>query len=70
MKASTLICFLLFLAGVALFLLQLWFQPWGAEIFFKMIVTDGVLFGVSLVAAFLIGEGKASKKLNGGNELD
>ena len=70
MKPVTLVCFLLFLSGVALFLVQLWFMPWGSELFFKLIVTNGLLFGVSLVAVFLIKENKASGKLDNAGGLD
>ena len=70
MKLATLISLLLFLSGAALFLIQLWFQPWGGELFSKLLLTNGILFGISLVAAFLIKENKASQKLNDDGGLD
>jgi hypothetical protein len=70
MKYSTFLCFLLFLAGVVLGLVQLWFMPWSNETFFKLIVTDIALFIVSLIAVFLIRDNKESKKITGENSLD
>ncbi|MDP9128200.1 MAG: hypothetical protein M3N08_08085 [Pseudomonadota bacterium] len=70
MKLSTLICFLLFLAGVSLFLAQMWFQLWTPDLFFKIIVTDAALFVIGCVTAFLIKENRASDRTNKGNSLD
>ncbi len=70
MKAPIAISFTLFLLGVLLFLAQLWAQPFGAELFSKLILTDGALFVVSLVAAFLIREHAETAKPPEKNELD
>ncbi len=70
MKTSTLICFLLFLAGVIIGLLQLWFKVWDGETFVKIIITDGALFALYFVWLFLLREQKESRKINGGNGLD
>ena len=70
MKTSSAICFLLFLAGVVVFLVQLWFQPWSADLFVKILITDGVLFIVAFVVNFLIRENKQSEKINNGSGLD
>jgi hypothetical protein len=70
MKSSTILCFLLFLAGITMGLLQLWFRIWSNETFFKIIVTDGAFFAISFVWAFLVKESRASEKIKGGNSLD
>ncbi len=70
MKPSTLICFALFLAGVIISLAQLWFFIWPVDLFFKIIVTNGALFVVSLVFVFLIKENKQTEKIHKGSGLD
>ncbi len=70
MKTSTRISLSLFILGVALFLIQLWFQSWSPEMFSKLIVTVFALFVASYVVAFVIKEGKATDKLNKKSELD
>ena len=70
MKLSTVLCFLLFVGGVIVSLIQLWFQFWNADMFLKIIMTDGALLVVSFVLAFLIKENKESAKIRSGNSLD
>lgn len=71
MRTSTIICFLLFLGGVALFLLQMWFQPLNGETFTKIIITDGALLVVCFIWGFLVRENRESKKISGEkNSLD
>lgn len=64
MKALTLTCFGLFFAGVGAFILQMWFEPWSASVFMKIILTDIGLFAIIFVLAFLIKENKESKKIS------
>jgi len=66
MKPSTLTCFILFLAGIALFLAQLWLHYWNDVVFVKLILTDGACLAVALIWAFLVREGKADKKIHSG----
>lgn len=40
-----------FVAGVAIALLQLWFAPWSAAVFFKLEITLGGIF-LALVAVW------------------
>ena len=68
MKPLTLVCFFLFLAGVFLFLSQMWFHVWSSELFVKLIVTDGAAFLVVFVIAFLVREQKATERINKGND--
>jgi uncharacterized membrane protein YiaA len=70
MKTSTLISMTLFILGVLIFLIQLWFESWSSEMFSKIMITDIVLFGVSLVVVFLIKENKESQDLHKGDRLD
>jgi hypothetical protein len=70
MNAAGLVAFALFLAGAALFLAQLWLQPWSPDAFLKLAATDGVLFLVALVVAFLVRERGESERLRNRRELD
>ena len=69
MSIPTLVCFLLFLFGVGISLVQLWFQSMNYELFFKVILTDAALFVVSFILAFLLKEKKESDKISDGNSL-
>ena len=60
----------LFLAGAALFLAQLWFDPWSPETFFKLMATDGVLLAITVVAAFLVRVRRATERLRDRRDLD
>jgi hypothetical protein len=71
MKFSTVLPFLLFLSGIVIFLIQLWFQVWGPELFIKIMITNGAFFIISLVLSFLIKEKRASDRMNkSGSGLD
>lgn len=67
MKPATFACFGLFALGVLLFLAQVWFAPFSAEAFFKVMLTVGALFVLSVVYVFLVRENKASEKIDNGN---
>jgi len=70
MNAAGFVAFALFLAGAVLFLAQLWLQVWPPETFFKLAATDGVLFAVAVVVAFLVRERRESERLRKNRELD
>ncbi len=63
MTPAGLVAFALFVAGAALFLIQLWWQAWSPDLFLKLAATDGVLFAVALVSAFLVRERRADDAL-------
>lgn len=48
MRIGALLCLLIFIAWVVLALAQLWWAPLGGELFFKLSVTAGALFVVTL----------------------
>lgn len=66
MKIATFICFGLFLAGVLLFLAQLWFDVFASRVFDKIIITDAAFFLIAVVAVFLVRENRESKKIHDG----
>ena len=70
MNAAGIVAFALFLVGAALFLAQLWLQVWLPETFLKLAATDGVLFVVAVVVAFLARERRESERLRNNRELD
>lgn len=70
MKPSTLVCFLLFMAGVLLVLFQMWFHYFSPDMFSKIFVTDIGLFIIAIVLTFLVRENKESKKIDSGHGLD
>ncbi len=70
MNAAGIVAFALFLVGAALFLAQLWLQVWQPETFLKLAATDGVLFVVAVVVAFLARERRESERLRNNRELD
>ena len=70
MSAAVAAGFALFLAGAALFLAQLWFEPWSPETFVKLMATDGVLLAITVVGAFVIRERRATERLRSRKDLD
>ena len=70
MKPLNIVCFVLFLLGVVMCLMQLWGEVWSPDTFAKLIITDGAVFVVSFVWAFLVKENKESQKIDRGNSLD
>ena len=70
MNFAGIAAFALFLIGAGLFLAQLWLQPWSPDLFLKLTATDGVLFAIALVVAFLLRERRESERLRNRRELD
>jgi hypothetical protein len=70
MKASLLIGIVLFVLGVGLGLVQLWFAPWDGGLFFKMEMTIGALLLIVVVVAFVLNEYKDDKATRSGDRLD
>jgi len=70
MKSSVVISLGLFLLGVLLLLIQMWFKPWSTELFIKLLVTDGAALLIVLVFSFVNKEYRQSKDLKKGSQLD
>lgn len=66
MKYGSIVCTALFVMGVLLSLIQIWFSPLSAEIFWKLILTLGGFFiialGITLVAKEYLSEKEMKKK--------
>lgn len=70
MKPLTVVCFALFLAGVALFVAQMWFHVCSEDVFVKLVTTDVAVFTVCFVWGFLVKENRESAKIDKGNSLN
>ena len=69
MSYAAIAAFALFLIGAALWLVQLWLQPWTPQIFFKLLATDGVLLLVVLVGGFIWREKRETDRLRDDRDL-
>jgi hypothetical protein len=56
MSFGVLLGFVLFAAGAAAMLAQIWLQIWSPETFVKLLTTDGVLLAVVIAATFVVRE--------------
>jgi hypothetical protein len=70
MSPAVLAGFAVFLVGAALFLAQLWFEPWRPETFAKLIVTDGVVLAIVIAGAFVMRERRDTRRLHDRKDLD
>ena len=70
MKAGTILCLATFILGSLLSLLQLWFEPLSAEIFFKVITTLAVVFVVVLGTTLASREYLQNQKLRESGHID
>ncbi|MEH6565799.1 MAG: hypothetical protein V7756_10790 [Halopseudomonas sp.] len=70
MKLGAIICLLLFVAGCALSIIQLWFAPLEPDTFFKVLVTLGILFVISLAVTLVTREYLQDKELRKNGFID
>lgn len=70
MRVGAIVCLLIFVAWVALALVQLWWAPLGGELFFKLSVTAGALFVVALAVTLVVNEYVSNKRQKERGYLD
>lgn len=70
MRVGALVCLLIFVAWVALALVQLWWAPLDGELFFKLSVTAGGLFVVALAVTLVVNEYLTSQRQKERGYLD
>ncbi len=70
MKTSTTLGVALFVAGMIVALLQLWFIPWAPETFIKIELTLGAILLVVLVVGFVLREYREDSETRSGRRLD
>lgn len=66
MKGGSIICTILFVLAILLSLVQMWFSPIEAELFWKLLITIGAFFilalGITLVFKEYLSEKEMKKK--------
>ena len=70
MNTSNKVAVVLFVLGIVVGLIQLWFVPWSPPFFIKLELTLGAFLLITLVLGFLANESKASKALRRGDRAD
>ena len=70
MSAGVMAGFALVLAGAALFLAQLWLEPWSPQTFIKLMATVGVLLAIAIAATFVLRERSETARLRNRRDLD
>jgi hypothetical protein len=70
MKTGITIGLALFLAAVAIGVVQLWFSPWSPELFLKLELTAGAGLLVVVVFCFVTREYQEHKANRRGDRLD
>ncbi|MCC6076866.1 hypothetical protein ACFPTX_04110 [Pseudomonas sp. GCM10022188] len=70
MRLGALVCLLIFVAWVALALVQLWWAPLDGELFFKLTVTAAALFVVALGITLVVNEYRTEKRQKDRGYLD
>jgi uncharacterized membrane protein YcjF (UPF0283 family) len=61
---------LLFVIGVVLALIELWFLTWSPEVFMKLEMTLGGLFLIVVGVAYVVNEYQEDKSTRSGDRLD
>lgn len=66
MKYGSIVCTILFVLGIVLLLAQMWFAPFEADLFSKLLITIGAFFvvvlGITLVFKEYLSEKELKKK--------
>jgi hypothetical protein len=70
MKTGIIFGSLLFVAAVLIGVVQLWFAPWGSDMFLKLELTVGAAFLIDIVICFVIKEQNTEQANRGGGRLD
>ena len=63
MKYGSVVCTCLFILGVVISLIQLWFSPMSAELFWKLIITIAAFFIVALAITLVFKEYLSEKEM-------
>jgi len=63
MKTGSIVCMILFVLGVGLSLLQLWFSPFETIMFWKLLLTLAAFFVVTLAVTLVIKEYLSEKDM-------
>lgn len=69
MKYGAIVSALLFIVGVLIMLLQLWFSPWSQQVLMKIMITVAAFFVISIVVTFVNKEIKDTRRLKGSDDF-
>jgi len=70
MKIASFTALLLFVSGIILILIQMWFMPFETKLFLKILFTIGLLFIIVLITALVIKEYFEEKSMQDSGHLD
>ena len=70
MKYGSIVCTALFVLGVVISLLQMWFSIMSAELYFKSIITISAFFVVSLAITLVCKEYLSEKEMKKKGYID
>jgi len=70
MKYGSIVCTALFVLGVVISLLQMWFSIMSAELYFKSIITISAFFVVSLAITLVSKEYLSEKEMKKKGYID
>lgn len=70
MRSASHIAIVLLAAAAVLFLLQLWMRPFSADVFFKLMVTIGVVLIIVVIIALIRREYLNEKRLRDKGLID
>ena len=63
MKYGSIVCTALFVFGVVLSLVQMWFSPLDVVLYWKLIITTGAFFIVALIITLVFKEYLSEKEM-------
>jgi hypothetical protein len=70
MKYGSIVCTLLFVLGVVLSLVQMWFAPFTPELFWKLLITIGSFFVIALGITLVFKEYLSEKEMKDKGYID
>lgn len=70
MRTSLRICTALFVTGVILGVIELWFAPWTPDVFIKLELTLGAALVIVYVIDFVRREQREHEQTRNGDKLD
>lgn len=70
MKYGSIVCTVLFVIGVLLSIIQMWFAPFDSGLFWKLLITISAFFVVSLAITLVFKEYLSEKEMRDKNYID
>lgn len=70
MKYGSIVCTVLFVLAVVLSLVQMWFAPLAALLFWKLLITLGAFFTIALAVTLVFNEYLSAKDMKKKGYID